>query len=115
MEYHRPPADVRTYRQELLHDGDRLKITLLLLPPGSTPLKMGDAATLPVGSAVLWFTFPDAPYEVAACYDPAGDFAGYYTNLVRPPELGPGRWRITDLFLDVWQPPKGRPALEPGG
>ena len=30
---------------------------------------MGDV-TLPVGSAVLWFTFPDAPYEVAACYDP---------------------------------------------
>lgn len=72
---------------------------------------MGDVATLPVGSAVLWFTFPDAPYEVAACYDPTGDLVGYYTNLVRPPELGPGRWRITDLFLDVWQAPKGRPLV----
>lgn len=72
---------------------------------------MGDVATLPVGSAVLWFTFPDAPYEVAACYDPTGDFVGYYTNLVRPPDLGPGRWRISDLFLDVWQAPKGRPLV----
>jgi len=72
---------------------------------------MGDVATLPVGSAVLWFTFPEAPYEVAACYDPAGGLVGYYTNLVRPPELGPARWRITDLFLDVWQAPKGRPVV----
>jgi hypothetical protein len=69
---------------------------------------MGDVATLPVGSAVLWFTFPEAPYEVAACYDPSGALVGYYTNLVRPPELGSGRWRITDQFLDVWQAPKGR-------
>jgi len=72
---------------------------------------MGDVATLPVGSAVLWFTFPEASYEVAACYDPTGDLVGYYTNLVRPPELGTGRWRITDLFLDVWQAPKGRPLV----
>jgi hypothetical protein len=87
-----------------------LKITLLLLPPGSTPVRMG-AVTLPVGSAVLWFTFPEAPYEVAACYDPDGKLLGYYTNLIRPPELGPGRWRITDLFLDVWQEAKGRPVV----
>ena len=71
---------------------------------------MGDV-TLPVGSAVLWFTCPEAPYEVAACYDPEGDLVGYYTNLVRPPELGPGRWRITDQFLDVWQARKGRPLV----
>jgi len=59
---------------------------------------------LPAGSSLLWFTFPGRWYEVAALYGPGGELRGHYTNLVRPPELGDGRWRITDLFLDLWSP-----------
>jgi len=44
---------------------------------------------------------------VAAFHDREGRLLGHYTNLVRPPEIGDGRWRITDLFLDIWQPAGG--------
>ncbi len=60
---------------------------------------------------MLWFTFPDRPWEIATCYDPAGQLIGYYTNLVRPPEFEAGRFRITDLFLDVWREPDGEPVV----
>ncbi|MGD8495520.1 MAG: DUF402 domain-containing protein [Gemmatimonadales bacterium] len=55
--------------------------------------------------------FPGRAWEVAAAYDPAGQLVGHYTNLVRPPELEPGHWRITDLYLDIWQPADGPPRL----
>jgi len=44
-------------------------------------------------------------------YDPRGHFLGWYTNLLRPPEIRNGIWELTDLFLDVWQPADGPAKL----
>ena len=98
------------FRQELLHDGPPCKISLLLLPEDAAPLRVGEIR-LPPGGAILWYLFPGRSYEVAGVYDPRGRFLGWYTNLLRPPEIRDGRWELTDLFLDVWQPTGGPAKL----
>jgi len=104
--YHRPPDRTVRFHQELLaRDGDT-RITLLQVPMGGDPMRVGPEE-LEGGSSLLWFTFPGRWYEVAALYGPGGELRGHYTNLVRPPELENGRWHITDLFLDVWSPVGG--------
>lgn len=59
------------------------------------------------GARLLWFTFPGRGYEVAAIHDRRGRLQGHYTNVIQPPDLDDDVWRITDLFLDVWQPREG--------
>ncbi len=108
--YARPPDDVQHFSQELLHDGSACKITMLVLDPDGEPLRVGEVDVQP-GGAVLWFLFPGRPYEVGAVYDPEARFMGYYTNFVRPPRPETTVWHLTDLFLDVWQPPEGPPSL----
>lgn len=105
--YRRPPDRVRRFHQELLRDGEEWKATLLLRPAGAEPYAAGDGIRLPGGSALLWFTFPGRWYEVAAFHGPDGRLLGWYTNLVRPPELSGATWQIDDLCLDVWQPAEG--------
>lgn len=101
--YTRLPDHVKRFRQELLHDGPDCRITLLNVTAETAPLKIGDVS-VDEGGAVLWYLFPDRAWEVAAAYDAAGRLVGYYTNFVRTPRLEPGRWHITDLYLDIWQP-----------
>ena len=99
--YRRPPSDVTRYYQELLLDEESCKITLASgNVPGPEPA---------AGAALLWFTFPGRAHEVAAVYETDGKLRGYYTNIVKPPDLSPGVWHIEDRCLDVWQP-HGRPA-----
>ena len=108
--YRRLPDSVKTFRQEILHDGPNCKFSLLILPEGSEPLNVGEVQLEP-GGAILWYLFPDRSYEVGAVYDPHGRLLGWYTNLLRLPEISEGRWELTDLFLDVWQPPDGPARL----
>lgn len=108
----RRPPDRRTrYVQELLLDEDELKITLQRRPRTADPRPVAEGVILDPGAALLWFTFPGRPWEVAAFHRRDGDLLGHYTNLIRPAELGPDRWRIDDLFLDLWQPAGGEPLL----
>lgn len=108
--YTRPPDDVQHFSQELLHDGAACKISLLVLARDAEPLPVGEV-DVPPGGAVLWFMFPGRSYEVGSVYDSDGEFLGYYTNFVRPPRPETTVWHLTDLFLDVWQPPEGPPHL----
>lgn len=109
--YHRPPDRVRRHRQELLYDGDGVKVTLLLRGPGAPPVEVEGGAVSARGRAVLWFSFPGRWYEVAAFHDAAGRLLGWYTNLVRPAAFEGKRWRIDDLCLDVWLAPGGGPRV----
>jgi predicted RNA-binding protein associated with RNAse of E/G family len=104
--YRRLPDRERIFRQELLHDGPECKFSLLIHPEGEEPLNVGEVKLEP-GGALLWYLFPERPYELAGVYDPDGRFLGWYTNLLRTPEISEGRWVLTDLYLDVWQPADG--------
>lgn len=108
--YRRPPDDVTEYRQELLLDDADLKISRLQIGSGEAPLRIG-VAEAPPGGSILWFLFPGRRYEVASVFDADGGILGYYTNIVHLPDITAGTWRITDLFLDVWQAPGELPRL----
>lgn len=109
--YLRPPDDVRSYDQELLHEEGDLRITLLEREPDAEPWRIGDGVTVEGGASLVWFTFPGRRYEIAAFYDGDDRLLGHYTNFVEPPEIEDDRWRITDLFLDLWIPAGGSPTL----
>lgn len=112
VRYRRPGEGETRYRQELLRDGADWKLTLYRVPPDADPMEVGpDGTRLPPGSALLWFTVPDRPWEVGAFYGPDGELAGYYTNLIEPPDLDGRTWRIRDRWLDVWQPAGGDPRI----
>jgi hypothetical protein len=102
--YRRSPGDIKHFRQELLLDGEDVKITLQHGDePGPEP---------PRGAVLVWFTFPDRPHEVAAVYEADGRLRGYYANIVEPPRFdSPTSWQITDAFIDVWQPRGGEPEI----
>lgn len=74
-------------------------------------MRLGDVALVEPGGSLLWFVFPGRRYEIAAAHDPDGRLLGFYTNLIRPPEVQFRTWRITDLFLDIWQPAVGDAVL----
>jgi len=97
-------SDVQRFRQELLADGPRWKITLQILDAGFKPVRIDEATTLRPGSLLMWFLRPGQPFEVGAFYHGRGTFQGYYINLIRPPRLQSSPWVIEDLYLDVWLP-----------
>ena len=108
----RPPDRHRRHVQELLLDDEALKVTLQRRPRTAETREVADGVVvLEPGASILWFTFPGRPWEVAAFHDRSDRLLGHYTNLIRPPELGPERWRVDDLFLDLWQPAGGEPRL----
>lgn len=107
----RPPGRERRHVQELLLDGNDLKVTLHRRPRQAAPREVAGAVVLEPGASLLWFTFPGRPWEVAAFHDGTGRLLGHYTNLIRPPEIDDDVWRITDLFLDLWQPRDGEARL----
>lgn len=107
----RPPGRERRHVQELLLDADDLKVTLQRRPRDADPREVAGEVVLAPGAALLWYTFPGRRWEVAAFHDRRGRLLGHYTNLIRPPELDGRAWRITDLFLDLWQPVEGAPRL----
>ncbi|WP_420615081.1 DUF402 domain-containing protein [Candidatus Palauibacter sp.] len=104
-------SDVQRFRQELLADGPRWKITLQVLDARFKPVKIDEATTLRPGSLLLWFLRPGQPFEIGAFYHGRGTFQGYYINLIRPPRLQSPRWIIEDLYLDVWLPEGGDGVL----
>jgi predicted RNA-binding protein associated with RNAse of E/G family len=111
VSYRRLPDDIRRFEQELLDDGADCKISLQIVSRNSESISLGGAAVVETGGSILWFVFPGKQYEIAAAHDPDGHLLGFYTNLIRPPEVQSGTWRITDLFLDIWQPAEGEATL----
>ena len=107
----RPHGETRRYRLERLLDGDRLAIAFQRWDRDAEPHRVAPDLTLEPGATLLWYLFPGRPYEVAAFHGPDDELLGHYTNLIRPPELGDGRWTVDDLYLDLWQPAEGEPRL----
>ncbi len=111
VSYRRLPDDLRRFEQELLDDGKVCKISLQVVGRETGSISLGRAAAVEPGGTLLWFVFPGQSYEIAAAHDPDGCLLGFYTSLIRPPEVQSRTWRITDLFLDIWQPADGEAAL----
>jgi predicted RNA-binding protein associated with RNAse of E/G family len=112
IHYLRPPEEVRIYRQRLIHDDGRVKVTLARDLPFDPPLRIQDRIALESGSDAVWFTFPGAWHDIGRFHRADGTFTGIYANILTPCVFQPGGdWETTDLFLDLWMPAEGGPAV----
>jgi predicted RNA-binding protein associated with RNAse of E/G family len=111
IHYLRPPDRITVYRQHLVHDDGRVKVTLARDLPLDPPLRIGGRIALERGSDAVWFTFPGAWHDIGRFYRSDGTFSGLYANLITPCIFQPGGdWETTDLYLDLWIPAALPPA-----
>ena len=89
-----------------------MKVTLARNLPFDSPLRIGNEIALERGSDAIWFTFPGAWHDIGRFHRADGTFTGIYANIITPCVFQPGGyWETTDLFLDLWIPANGRPAV----
>lgn len=112
IHYLRPPDQRTIYRQVLVHDDGRVKISLARNLDLSTPLRIRGEVALEGGSDALWFTFPGVWHDIGLFHRGDGTLTGLYANIITPCLFSPGGvWHTTDLFLDLWIPAHaGRPT-----
>ncbi len=110
------------YRQHLVHDDGKVKVTLARNLPFDPPLRIGGEVALEKGSDAVWFTFPGVWHDIGRFHRADGTLTGIYANLLTPCIFEPGGdWETTDLFLDLWIPARAweaadasrRPPLHP--
>lgn len=112
IRYRRPGRPTRTFRQPVVHSGPAGIVTLLPAADRDRPLVIGGRVALENGSPIVWLTIPGASHDVGRFHTGAGDFTGFYTNVITPPDFThPFAWSTTDLLLDVWQPVDGPARL----
>ncbi len=110
IRYHRPSVGETVYRQTLVHDDNRVLVTLARALDFPTPLVIRGRVALERGSDAVWFTFPGAWHDIGRFHLADGTFTGIYANLITPCTFAPGgEWETTDLFLDLWLPADGAP------
>lgn len=109
--YRRPPDRVQVFDQRLVLDLADVKVTLaesMVLP---SPKTIGGTTILETGSSVVWFTFPGVWHDIGRFHDAGDGFTGLYANVLTPPVMEDNVWTTTDLYLDVWMPPRGTAVL----
>jgi predicted RNA-binding protein associated with RNAse of E/G family len=100
------------FTQRLVRRTDECVITLLESAPIAKELRIDGALALEPGAPVVWFTFPGAWHDIGRFHDRHGRFTGWYANILTPVAgLETNDWSTTDLCLDIWLPPGGRPVL----
>jgi predicted RNA-binding protein associated with RNAse of E/G family len=103
IRYTRPPARLITFRQQLVHRAADCIVTCMEHAELTAPVRVRGTIVLERGAPVVWFTFPNAWYDVGLFHTSAGLVTGWYTNILTPVQfLSPTVWATTDLFLDVW-------------
>jgi predicted RNA-binding protein associated with RNAse of E/G family len=112
IHYLRLPDRQHVYHQVLVHDAPDVRVTLARSTKLRGPLVIGGFVALDPGSDVVWFTFPGRWHDIGRFHRLDGTFTGIYSNVLTPPVFEAGEvWRTTDLFLDVWIPRGGSPAV----
>lgn len=103
VHYHRPPDRVTVYDNELVFASNEVTVTIVRATPLPRPMIISDRIVFENGAPAIWFTFPDADYDIGRFHSRDGSFTGLYANVLTPVEfISPAEWRTTDLFIDVW-------------
>ena len=111
VEVRRGPDRVDVFEEERVFVGSDGAILLQVLGAEVPARPLDEGVTLAPGMLLVWYLWPDRYWELGALHDRMGVFLGHYVNLIRPPRMGPERWVIEDLFLDIWVPAGGPPRL----
>lgn len=113
IHYTRPPDRVTIFRQAVVHRDDTCVVTLLERADLPRPVTVGGRAVLESGAPAVWFTFPGLWHDIGRFHTVAGEFTGYYANVLTPVRfVTPLHWETTDLCLDVWLDDRGAALLD---
>lgn len=112
IHYRRLPDNEQIFDQRIVLARPDVIVTVtdpMTLP---APMRTDDGRVmLESGSRAVWLTFPGAWHDIGRFHRADGTFTGYYANILTPPRIDGSVWHTTDLFLDVWMPAGGEPAL----
>lgn len=111
IHYKRLPDDEQLFDQLVVLEREDVIVTLTDPIAMGAPMLVGGSPILEPGSRVVWFTFPGRWHDVGRFHRADGNFTGYYTNILTPPEIDGDVWHTTDLFLDLWLPAEGGVVL----
>lgn len=108
IHYLRPPDREQIFTQYLVWDDEQVKVTYADGLTLESPVRIAGEIVLEAGSDVVWFTFPGAWHDIGTFHRADGSFTGTYANILTPCVFEDiGKWRATDLFLDIWVEPSG--------
>ncbi len=102
IHYRRLPDREQVFRQRVLDDDGSCVVTFLEAAELPRPVQAGERVILEPGAPVVWFTFRGLWHDIGRFHLRDGTFTGFYANVLTPVEMSGGRWRTTDLCLDVW-------------
>jgi predicted RNA-binding protein associated with RNAse of E/G family len=108
IRYHRPPARLDVFFQDLVVDEPDLKVTLHDPSTIGNAITIGDQAVFEPEAPIVWFVFPGGWYDIGRFHLKDGTFTGYYVNLIAPPQLDGNVWTMYDLCLDLWLDANGQ-------
>lgn len=112
IHYQRLPDNEQIFDQRVVLVRSDVIVTVTDPMPLARPMRTADGRVmLERGSRAVWFTFPGAWHDIGRFHRADGTFTGYYANILTPPRIDGNVWHTTDLFLDVWLPDGGEPAL----
>jgi predicted RNA-binding protein associated with RNAse of E/G family len=111
IHYRRLPDDEQLFDQRVILERPDVIVTVTDPIELTEPLRALGQVMLESGSRAVWFTFPGAWHDVGRFHLADGTFTGLYGNILTPPVIDEREWHTTDLFLDVWIPEGGAPAL----
>lgn len=112
IHYRRPPDREEIFIQQLVRRSDDCIVTLLAHATITAPMRIDGVVVLEPRAPIVWLTFPGLWHDIGRFHTCAGEFTGYYANVLTPVEgLATPTWRTTDLFLDVWLPVRGAPRM----
>jgi predicted RNA-binding protein associated with RNAse of E/G family len=101
------------FRQQVVHASPACVVTYVEHADIASPVQVRGRAVLEPGAPAVWFTFPDAWFDVGLFHTRAGAFTGSYANILTPVRfISPLLWETTDLFLDVWHDDAGMTLLD---
>ncbi|MGH7465322.1 MAG: DUF402 domain-containing protein, partial [Longimicrobiales bacterium] len=113
IHYTRPPDRMTIFRQHLVHRTTDCIITLLNHARVGRTVTVRGEPVLEGGAPIVWFTFPGAWHDIGRFHSAAGEFTGYYANVLTPVRfITPWKWETTDLFVDVWKDDRGAELLD---
>jgi predicted RNA-binding protein associated with RNAse of E/G family len=103
IHYHRPPDRTTIFENELVHAADDVVITIMRATSLARPMVINGKTVFEDGAPAVWFTFPDADYDLGRFHTRDGTFTGIYGNILTPVKfVSATEWQTTDLFVDIW-------------
>lgn len=108
--YRRPGKNEQRFIQRVALDGPDAKV-LLTDAYGGDRLTVNGEPILEPGAPIVWYVFPERWHDIGRFHLADETLTGWYTNLVTPVEIKGDAWSATDMFIDLWQPADGGPAV----